>query len=43
MHLEKLEHFFPEPAVRKLDRCRYKVPKDDDFLEELNILIEKIM
>lgn len=43
MYLEKLEHFFPEPTVRKLDRCHYKVPKDDVLHDELTALKEKIV
>lgn len=43
MYMEKLNHFFPAPAVRKLDRCRYKVPEEDDHRDELVALKREIM
>lgn len=46
MYMEKLEHFFPEPAIRELDRCHYKVPKGDlkftELLEDLEAMKIKI-
>lgn len=43
MYMEKLDHYFPEPAIRKLDRCHYKVPDKDEHRTELMALKEKIM
>lgn len=42
MYMEKLEHYFPEPSVRQLDRHHYKVPKDADVTDEVKILKKKI-
>lgn len=43
MYMEKLDHYFPEPAVRKLDRCNYKVSQKDEHSDEVMALKEKIM
>lgn len=42
MYMEKLDHYFPEQTVRKLNRYNYKVPKDDELLDELKGLKRKI-
>lgn len=42
MYMEKLDHYFPEPAVRKLDRHHYKIPNDADVMDEVKILKKKI-
>lgn len=46
MNMEKLDHYFPEPTVRKLDRCKYnpsKVSENDEHRDELMALKEQIM
>lgn len=42
MYMEKLDHYFPEQTVRKLDRYNYKVPKEDEILYELKSLKREI-
>lgn len=43
MYLEKMDHYFPEPTVRQLDRCNYKVPKHSSASDEVKILKERIL
>ncbi|XP_055319847.1 putative helicase mov-10-B.1 isoform X2 [Sitodiplosis mosellana] len=42
MYMEKLDHYFPEPSVRQLDRHHYKVPNDADVTHEVELLKKKI-
>lgn len=44
MYMEKMEHYFPEPKVRQLDRCNYKLPPNTDGVtEEVKMLKEQIL
>lgn len=41
--MEKLEHHFPAPALRTLDRCSFKEPESVELNDEEKLLKEKIL
>lgn len=43
MSLEPLNHYFPEPVLRQLDRLHFKVPNGGDVLDDVKELKEQIM
>lgn len=43
MKLEKMGHYFPQPELRTLDRCRFKESAKTQLTEDEKELKEKIM
>lgn len=43
MYLEKMDNFFPDPALRTLDRCQYKEPISRPLNSDEKLLKDKIL